>query len=326
MSTRISVIGGAGFVGSAHTRMLLRPEGPGDAESMVMRKTLVTGAGGMLGRDVTAALRAAGHRVVPLPHGRLDITSSAAVRDALWAHAPDAVVNCAAFVDVDAAETNEATALRINGDGVRHLATACAETRTRLLHVSTDYVFAGDSGAPYAENAPADPRTAYGRTKLAGERAVLELLPHTGTVVRTAWLYGSGGSHFVATVARLAHAAESGGWPRPIGVVDDQRGQPTWTWDVSVRIAELLGRSPIPGVLHATNGGEATWYGLAREVVALLGLDPELVRPIGSEELGRPAVRPARSTLSHERWAREGFSPMRHWRAALHAAWPTLGL
>ncbi|MFH8627223.1 dTDP-4-dehydrorhamnose reductase [Streptomyces vietnamensis] len=291
-----------------------------------MRKTLVTGAGGMLGQAVTAALRAAGHRVVPLPRGRLDITGAPAVREALRIHTPDAVVNCAAFVNVDAAEMNEATALRINGDGVRHLAAACAETGARLLHVSTDYVFAGDSDTPYAEDAPAAPLTAYGRTKLVGERAVLELLPDTGTVVRTAWLYGSGGAHFVATVARLVQARENGHRAAPIGVVDDQFGQPTWTGDVAARLAELLDRPPVPGVLHATNSGETTWHGLAREVVSLLGGDPGHVRPISSAELGRPAPRPARSTLSHGRWAREGLPPMRHWRAALHAAWPTLGL
>jgi dTDP-4-dehydrorhamnose reductase len=291
-----------------------------------MRKVLVTGAGGMLGQDVATALKAAGHRAVPLNRRRLDITRRDAVHEAFRTHVPDAVVNCAAFVDVDAAETNEATALRINGDGARHLAAACAESGARLLHVSTDYVFAGDSATPYSEDAPAAPRTAYGRSKLAGERAVLELLPDTGTVVRTAWLYGSGGAHFAATIARLVRARESGRRPWTIDVVSDQFGQPTWTWDVAVRIAALLGQPAVPGVLHATNRGETTWYGLAREVVVLLGRDPERVQPISSAELGRAALRPARSTLSHDRWVRAGLPPMRHWRAALHAAWPTLGL
>ncbi|MFI1660254.1 dTDP-4-dehydrorhamnose reductase [Streptomyces sp. NPDC020472] len=289
-------------------------------------RAIVTGAGGMLGQAATTALRAAGHLVVPLPHSRFDITCASTVGEAFRIHSPDAVVNCAAFVNVDVAETNEAAALRVNGDGARNIAAACARIGARLLHVSTDYVFAGDSDAPYAEDDPAAPRTAYGRTKLVGERAVLELLPDTGTVVRTAWLYGSGGAHFVATIARLVHARENGHRTDPIGVVDDQFGQPTWTGDVAAGLAELLDRPPVPGVLHATNSGETTWHGLAREAVSLLGGDPGHVRPISSAELGRPAPRPMRSTLSHGRWTREGLSPMRHWRAALHAAWPTLGL
>lgn len=276
---------------------------------------LITGARGMLGRDVTAALRAAGHDVVPLGRDVLDITRPPSVRSALASVRPRTVVNCAAYTAVDAAEHDERAAHRVNADGPRHLAEACADSGARLVHVSTDYVFAGDAPAPYDETAPARPRTAYGRTKLAGERAVLETLPETGTVLRTAWLYGAHGPNFVATMGRCAAGDGT------VDVVADQHGQPTWTADVAARIACL---PPVPGVLHATCAGRTTWYGLAREVFALLGADPGRVRPVTTRDMPRPAPRPANSALGHARWTSVGLPPLRHWRDALHAAWPAL--
>ncbi|WP_371663132.1 dTDP-4-dehydrorhamnose reductase [Streptomyces sp. NBC_00280] len=286
-----------------------------------MSTVLVTGGRGMLGRDVISALQAAGHHAEAPGRDALDIVRPDSVRAAFTSVRPDIVVNCAAYTAVDAAETDEAAAQRVNGAGPQHLAEACAATGARLLHVSTDYVFAGEAdepGVPYAEDSPTGPRTAYGRTKLQGEHSVLTTLPSTGTVLRTAWLYGVGGPNFVVTMVRLAR--ERG----MVDVVADQYGQPTWTADLAARIVELAERPPVPGVLHATNGDETTWYGLAREVFTLLGADPERVRPVGTADFPRPAHRPARSTLGHNRWTETGLSPMRHWRAALHAAWPHL--
>ncbi|MFC9248098.1 dTDP-4-dehydrorhamnose reductase [Streptomyces sp. NPDC057136] len=289
---------------------------------------LVTGAHGMLGRAVTTALLQAGHHPVPLGHQDLDITRADAVRDAFATHRPHTVVNCAAHTAVDAAETDEAAAHRLNAEGPRHLAEAAAHRDywaapvhpTRLIHISTDYVFDGDTDHPYPVTAPTRPRTAYGRTKLAGEHAVLGTLPEAGTVLRTAWLYGAHGSHFPATMARLALDPD-----RTVHVVADQYGQPTWTGDLATRIAALTDR-PHPGVLHATNTGEATWYDLAREVFTRLGADPGRVRPVTTAEMPRPAPRPARTTLDHACWAPTGLPPLRDWRDALAAAWPTLGL
>ncbi|TDD75379.1 SDR family oxidoreductase, partial [Actinomadura rubrisoli] len=161
------------------------------------------------------------------------------------------------------------------------------------------------------------PVNAYGRTKLAGERAVLGY--EHGYVVRTAWLYGAHGPNFVRTMARLAGERDS------VEVVDDQVGQPTWTGDLAARIVELAGAEAAPaGIYHGTNGGRTSWFGLAREVFTLLGLDPERVRPTTSDRFPRPAARPAFSVLGHGRWARAGLAPMRGWREALHAAWPSL--
>ncbi len=282
---------------------------------------LVTGAGGMLGHDVVARLRADGAadgEVVGLTRADLDITDAAAVAKAMADHAPDVVVNCAAYTAVDDAEEHEDAAYAINAEGPRVLAQACAERGGRLLHVSTDYVFAGDGTRPYAEDDPTGPRTAYGRTKLAGEQAVLATLPESGTVVRTAWLYGEHGANFVRTMLRLEGERDT------LDVVDDQRGQPTWTADVAGALVALGARPDTHGVFHATSEGEATWCDLAREVFRLLGADPERVRPTTTDKFPRPAPRPAYSVLGHDRWAQAGVPPLREWRDALRAAFSSL--
>ncbi|MGW2517014.1 dTDP-4-dehydrorhamnose reductase [Streptomyces sp. NPDC001617] len=281
---------------------------------------LVTGAGGMLGRDTVDELTRRGEDVTGLDHAALDITRQDAVEAVLADRRPDLVVNCAAYTAVDDAETDEQQALRINGDGPRHLARACAALGARLIHVSTDYVFAGDADTPYPENHPTAPRTAYGRTKLAGELAVAEELPSSSAIVRTAWLYGVHGRSFVRTMIDLESRRDT------LDVVDDQRGQPTWSADVAARVADLgphVGRGA-SRVLHATSSGEATWCELAREVFRGLGADPDRVRPVGSEAFPRPAPRPAYSVLAHGRWRELGLPPLRDWRAALHEALPLI--
>jgi dTDP-4-dehydrorhamnose reductase len=280
---------------------------------------LITGAYGMLATDLVPLLRAAGHRVLAQGRQALDITDPAQIRRALGRHRPQAVVNCAAHTAVDLAENDPQSAMLINAEGPRLLAEACADLGARLVHLSTDYVFSGDTTVPYAEDAPPGPRTVYGRSKLLGEQAVLRTLPDTGCVVRCSWLYGNGGPNFVTTMRRLA--AE-----RPyVEVVDDQYGQPTWTHDVAQSLALLLSAPPLSGVLHASNRGETNWHGLAREVFTLLGADPARVRPVSTAAVPRPAPRPMRSTLGHGRWAALGLPAPRHWRTALHAAWPLLG-
>lgn len=281
---------------------------------------LVTGAGGMLAQDLLARLR--DESVIALDRKALDITDADAAHAAIAEHRPDVVVNCAAWTAVDDAETREADALRINGDGPRNLAEACAKTGARLLQVSTDYVFAGDGTKPYAEDASTGPRSAYGRTKFAGEQAVLSGLPDAGYVVRTAWLYGAGGGNFVRTMIKLARLKDT------LDVVDDQRGQPTWTADLADRLvrlgrAALAGNAPA-GVYHGTSGGETTWFDFTREIFRLLGADPERVRPTSSGAFVRPAPRPAYSVLGHDRWQAAGIEPIRDWREALQSAFPAL--
>ncbi|MFC9431760.1 dTDP-4-dehydrorhamnose reductase [Streptomyces sp. NPDC056987] len=283
---------------------------------------LVTGAGGMLGRDLLARLAAAGRPAAGLDRAALDITDPDAVRAAFAEHAPAVVVNCAAWTAVDDAESKEDDALAVNGTGPRVLAEACRESGAILLQVSTDYVFAGDGETPYAEDAPTAPRSAYGRTKLAGERAVLDALPERGYVVRTAWLYGAGGPNFVRTMIKLEAVKDT------LDVVDDQRGQPTWTGDLADRLvrlgaAALDGTAPA-GVYHGTSGGGTTWFGFTQEIFRLLGADPARVRPTTSEAFVRPAPRPAYSILGHDRWKSAEIEPIRDWRAALAEAFPAV--
>ncbi|WP_037906800.1 dTDP-4-dehydrorhamnose reductase [Actinacidiphila yeochonensis] len=292
---------------------------------------LVTGAGGMLGQDLLARMRSEPDtEVVGLGSAALDITDPAAVAAAVAEYQPVVVVNCAAWTAVDNAETQEADAARVNGEGPGNLARACAEHGAKLLHVSTDYVFPGDADRPYPEDAPTGPRGAYGRTKLAGEQAVLATLPDDGYVVRTAWLYGAGGRNFARTMIRLEGVKDT------LDVVDDQRGQPTWTVDLADRLVRLghaalrgagerTGEKAAPaGVYHGTSGGEVTWFGFAREIFRLLGADPERVRPTTTEALGLPAPRPAYSVLGHDRWQQAGIEPVRDWRSALAEAFPAL--
>jgi len=279
---------------------------------------LVTGALGMLGRDVVAVLERRGEAVTGLSRSDLDITDAAAVCDALARWQPAVVVNCAAWTAVDDAEADEDAALRVNGDAVAGLAACCASHGAALVQVSTDYVFDGLGREPYPEDGLPAPRTAYGRSKLAGERAVLEQVGLAGYVVRTAWLYGAHGPSFVATMIRMEREQAQ------VHVVDDQRGQPTWSMDVADRIHALVASAAPPGIYHATSSGETTWFGLAREVFRLRGADPARVLVGTSSALGRPAERPAYSVLGHAAWERAGLSPIGSWQQALQRGLPGL--
>jgi dTDP-4-dehydrorhamnose reductase len=292
---------------------------------------LITGAAGMLGTDLAALLAAAGEPVTALSRSDLDITDPAAAAAAVEAAKPDVVVNCAAWTAVDDAESHEEAALAINGHAVASLATACRNAGAALVQPSTDYVFDGSATSPYAEDAVPAPRTAYGRTKLAGERAALATLPEAAYVVRTAWLYGRHGDNFVRTMLRLAHSGTSP------AVVDDQRGQPTWSADVARQISSLIWVGAPPGIYHATSSGETTWFGLAEEVFKLFAASPPPTdasarvgtstptpTPTTSAAYLRPAPRPAYSVLGHAAWTSAGISPIPDWRDALHRAFPAL--
>jgi dTDP-4-dehydrorhamnose reductase len=282
-----------------------------------MTRWLVAGAGGMLGEDVMAGLRARGETVLGLRKRELDVTDAGAVRALVADYRPGIVINCAAWTAVDAAEAQEEQALAVNGGGAGNLAAACASVGAVMAQISTDYVFDGRASRPYAESDEPAPRTAYGRTKLAGERAVLSLLPDDGLVVRTAWLYGRGGPSFVHTMIRLA------GIQACADVVADQHGQPSWTGDVADQVITLAAAGA-RGIYHATSAGQTSWFELARTIFELLGTDTERVRPTTSEAYPRPAPRPAWSVLGHDRYRDLPVAPIGDWRQALRRAWPTL--
>lgn len=265
---------------------------------------VVTGAGGQLGRallELAPGARGFGR-------AELDITDAAAVRAVL--KAGDVVLNCAAYTAVDQAESEVDAAFEINARGPEVLARACAAAGARLIHLSTDYVFTGKSDHPYETDDPTGPATVYGRSKLAGEQAVLEFAPDAN-IVRTAWVYTGRGADFVATMRRLEAERET------VNVVADQIGSPTYAPDLAAGLLELAARPGAPRILHATNAGQASWYELARAVFAGLGADPERVRPCGTADFPRPAPRPAYSVLSGKSWAAAGLAPLRDWNAAL---------
>jgi dTDP-4-dehydrorhamnose reductase len=291
---------------------------------------LVPGGHGQLGHDL-AALAPDGGLVDARSSAQLDVTDRAGVADAVTAFAAVArdaglrpvVVNAAAHTAVDAAETEERLAFRINAEGPALLAAACAREDVPLIHVSTDYVFPGDATRPYEPSDETGPRSAYGRTKLAGEQRVLAGWERAW-VVRTAWVYGAAGQNFVKTMARLESER-----PR-LSVVDDQRGAPTWSRDLAAGLLELAAlitsrREPRQRVLHATGAGETTWHGFARAVFEELGADPARVEPCSTEAFPRPAPRPAYSVLSGKSWEEAGLTPLRPWREALSAAFAAHG-
>jgi dTDP-4-dehydrorhamnose reductase len=255
-------------------------------------RLLVTGAAGMLGQDVVAAAEAGGHEVVALARADLDITDAPAVRAAVASARPDAIVNCAAWTDVDGAEAHEAEATRINGDGPGVLAAAAARAGAHLVHVSSDYVFDGRAHEPYREDAPTAPQGAYGRSKLAGEHAVAAA-GGSWAIVRSAWVFGRHGGNFVATMLRLGR--ERGA----VDVVDDQVGCPTWTGHLAPALVAIA-EARLTGVMHVAGGGSCSWFELARATFARAGLACE-VRPQSTAALGRPAPRPAYSVLRSTR-------------------------
>ncbi|MCZ2849945.1 dTDP-4-dehydrorhamnose reductase [Modestobacter sp. VKM Ac-2978] len=281
---------------------------------------LVTGARGQLGHDLLEVL--AGRpddQVTAVGRAEVDLTDEASVRATVrdWldrsAGSRPVLLNAAAYTAVDAAETDEATAQVVNGAAPGWLAEEMAG-RGRLVHVSTDYVFDGSATEPYRVDAPTAPRSAYGRTKLAGEQAIAAV-GADATVVRTAWVYGRHGGNFVRTMTNLEAQRET------LSVVDDQVGSPTWSADLAAGLVELGERAgAVPPVLHYTNSGQVSWFGLARAVFEELGAVPERVQPTTTDAFPRPAPRPAYSVLDGSAWGAAGLTPARPWRDALDVA------
>jgi dTDP-4-dehydrorhamnose reductase len=274
---------------------------------MCAMRLLVTGAAGMLGRDVVAAAGNAGHEVAALARAELDITDPHAVRAALETVRPDAVINCAAWTDVDGAEAAEADATAVNGDGAGHVAAAAAQLGAHLVHVSTDYVFDGQATEPYREDSPTAPRSAYGRSKLAGEHAVTGAGGRTA-IVRASWLFGPHGKNFVDTMRRLGAERDE------LAVVDDQVGCPTYTGHLAPALIEIADRG-LTGLCHVAGGGRCSWFDLAVATFEELRLDCR-VRRQSTADTGRPAPRPAFSALASTRGDAPVLPP---WREGLRA-------
>jgi dTDP-4-dehydrorhamnose reductase len=257
-----------------------------------MKRVLITGADGMLGTELLPALREQ-HEVVGVDIGELDITDWEATRAFVSEAAPDCVINCAAYTDVDGAESQRESAFAVNAVGAGNVARACAAAGAYLIHLSTDYVFDGTKSGAYLETDPPSPINVYGESKLEGELEVARASGRT-LIVRTAWLYGHGGRNFVEFV--LGRAADEGA----LRIVDDQRGAPTNARDLAEVLKELARKRP-EGIIHATNDGSCSWLDFAREILAAAGLTDAAAEPISSSDLDRPAPRPKNSVLSLER-------------------------
>jgi len=256
-------------------------------------KLLVTGAQGMLGRAVVECATRLGHDVRAATRAELDVTDAEATRQALLAGRPRAVINCAAYTDVDGAESDRQGAERVNAGGAGHVAAAAAEVAARIVHVSTDYVFDGSKREPWLESDPVAPLGVYGETKLAGEQAVAEANP-AHAIARTAWLFGDGGKNFVDTMLGLGAGSDE------VSVVTDQVGSPTWTGHLAGALVELAERPSETGIHHIAGAGACSWNELALGVFERAGIDCRVL-PATSEQFPRPAARPAYSVLGSER-------------------------
>ena len=277
-------------------------------------KWLITGAGGMLGTDLRDELAARGEQVVALSRSDLDITDSRLVNDCVAEHAPQILVNCAAYTKVDLAESEESLANAINGSSVEMLAEAANPAGALLVTVSTDFVFDGHKRAPYEVTDPTNPLSAYGRSKLLGEVGATHADKHL--IVRTSWLFGPHGPNFVEAIRNQIRKGTN-----PLRVVEDQRGRPTYTPHLAqaiIRLARIAYESEVArGIVHYADADECSWYDFARAIVEESGAQIA-VKPVTTDEFPRPAKRPAYSVLSTERYERlTGVRP-ESWREGLH--------
>ena len=269
-------------------------------------KILITGAYGMLGSDLREVLK--NHELIVTGSKDLDITNEENVIDFIDENSPEVVINAAAYTAVDDCETNYDEAYAVNAIGPKNLAIACKKQDVPLVHISTDYVFDGSKRTPLLENDALGPQSAYGKTKLEGEKFIQEYTDKY-FILRTAWLYGIHGNNFVQTMLSLAENHDE------ITVVDDQIGSPTYSLDLAVSIANLL-NSDKYGIYHLTNEGECSWYEFSKRIFELSDVDVKVL-PVTTEEFPRPAPRPHYSVLSNQKWLKAGFPPMRKYEEAL---------
>jgi dTDP-4-dehydrorhamnose reductase len=284
-------------------------------------KWMILGGDSQLGRAMGAELAKVEADCVSLNHAQLDITNQRDINDWFTKESPNVVLNTAAWTNVDSAEAHEDEAFRINAFGPKLLAAASAEIEAAYIHISTDYVFSGNSGTPIREETELSPVSAYGRTKAQGERYALDIYPNGTYIVRTAWLYSPWGKNFVKTMLRIA-LEES----RQVEVVNDQIGSPTSASDLAEQIHKMILHRIAPGIYHGTNKGQASWFEFAQEIFALAEQDSSRIIPVSSANFPRPAQRPAFSVLGFDHWLNEGMNPMQNWKEGLKSAFPAIVL
>ena len=280
---------------------------------------LLTGGSGQLGTAIKKDLILQGLEFSSPSSSELDVCDLSKVNEFLDELKPTVIINCAAWTDVDGAESNESAAYQVNAVGPQNLAIAAEKQGARLVQVSTDYIFSGESSAPWNEASEHNPKSVYGSTKSEGEKLVLKELPNATYIVRTAWLYSADKKNFAKTMTKLA--LNSSGEVR---VVNDQVGQPSLAADLAKQIVKLVQSAAPVGIYHGTNSGQATWFEFAQEIFRLAGVDVSRVVSVSTSEFPRPAKRPAYSVLSHDKWRETEVAEMRDWKAALAEAMPTI--
>jgi dTDP-4-dehydrorhamnose reductase len=270
-------------------------------------KILVTGANGQLGTDIIKHFNK--DEVYGYDVDVLDITDIKQVVDLVKQIKPELIINCAAYTNVDGCEQNEELAYKVNAIGARNLAVAALETNSKLLHISTDFVFDGCTNKPYLEFDTPNPLSIYGKSKFAGEELIRQICPRH-YILRTAWLYGKNGNNFVKTMLKLGQEKKT------LTVVDDQIGSPTFTEDLIGAISEVI-KTDAYGTYHATNNGFCSWNEFAKKIFEYAGMQEIEVLPISTEELGRPAKRPQYSVLRNFMLEAQYNYKMRNWEEAL---------
>jgi dTDP-4-dehydrorhamnose reductase len=280
---------------------------------------LITGGLGQLGVAVSEELDSRALEFIAFGSRDLDVTQGSIVRDVVLEVSPTVIINCAAWTDVDAAETKEILASKVNGVGAENIAVAARNCGAKLIHVSTDYVFSGEGKTPWQVADEINPQSAYGRTKAEGEGRILRTHPENSTIVRTAWLHSPWGKNFAKSMTRIALSGDG-----DVQVINDQVGQPTSAMDLAKQLVELGLSSSPAGIYHGTNSGQATWFEFAEEIFKLTSADVNRIIPVSSSEYVRPAKRPKYSVLNHDSWTKTTLEPMRDWRIALAEAMPAI--
>ena len=280
---------------------------------------LITGGSGQLGNSLAQVLNERGINFTSLSSSDLDITQRTAVAATIKKLSPAVIINCAAWTDVDGAESQESLASLVNASGPENIAMAAQNCEAKLVHISTDYVFSGQSNSPWSVNSVKAPNTAYGRTKAEGENRILDIYSNNSYIVRTAWLYSPWGKNFAKTILTLALKNSS-----QIEVVNDQVGQPTSSVDLAKQIVKLVESEAPVGIYHGTNSGSASWFDFAQSLFEMLGADVNRVAPVNSDKFPRPAKRPSYSVLDHREWDRSSITEMRNWKIALEESFPKI--
>jgi dTDP-4-dehydrorhamnose reductase len=281
-------------------------------------KIQIIGSTGILGTELVQILSTSKHQVVTPNSAELDLLNTNSIREVIHTFKPDFVINCAAWTDVDGAQSQSDAAFALNAEAVGELGRITQELNLPIVHISTDYVFNGKSLAPYTEKDATDPINAYGASKLKGEELLLKTNPENSWVIRTSWLYGQSGKNFVKSIARKALKNEAA------SVVNDQVGSPTNALDLAAGILSLVQKRPEPGLYNFSNQGAVSWYGFAEKIYQLIGADEVLLTPIMASDLNTKAPRPKNSVLSKEKWIKANISHVPDWDASLELALPEI--